>query len=110
MIHRTQCGNLASYRKQSQKWINVDWVDGIDQAFDVQLQVEAANRMGVLAEVAATIAEVGSNIDQVEVRSRDMDVSTLLFNIEVRDRQHLADVIRSIRGMRSIQKVTRSLV
>ncbi|MEM7612158.1 MAG: bifunctional (p)ppGpp synthetase/guanosine-3',5'-bis(diphosphate) 3'-pyrophosphohydrolase [Pseudomonadota bacterium] len=110
VIHRTQCGNLASYRKQSQKWINVDWVDGIDQAFDVQLQVEAANRMGVLAEVAATIAEVGSNIDQVEVRSRDMDVSTLLFNIEVRDRQHLADVIRSIRGMRSIQKVTRSLV
>ncbi len=109
VIHRNQCGNLANYRKQSQKWINVDWLPGIDTTFNVQLSVEAINRMGVLAEVAATIAKVQSNIDQVEVRSRDIDTSLLIFNIEVRDRVHLAKVMRSIRAMKSILKVSRVL-
>ncbi|MEL7374134.1 MAG: ACT domain-containing protein, partial [Pseudomonadota bacterium] len=81
----------------------------IDQTFHVQLNVEAVNRMGVLAEVAATIAEVESNIDQVEVRSRDLDSSQLTFNIEVRDRKHLAEVIRSIRSMKSVLRVSRQL-
>ncbi|MEM8546547.1 MAG: bifunctional (p)ppGpp synthetase/guanosine-3',5'-bis(diphosphate) 3'-pyrophosphohydrolase, partial [Pseudomonadota bacterium] len=109
VIHRTQCGNLANYRKQAQKWIEVDWVEGIDERFHVQLTVEAVNRMGVLAEVAATIADTNSNIDQVEVRSRDMDMSVLAFGIEVKDRSHLAEVMRNIRAMKSVQKVSRNL-
>ncbi|MEM7763560.1 MAG: bifunctional (p)ppGpp synthetase/guanosine-3',5'-bis(diphosphate) 3'-pyrophosphohydrolase [Pseudomonadota bacterium] len=109
VIHRTQCGNLASYRKHADKWIEVDWMPALDEHFYVQLTVEAVNRMGVLAEVAATIAEVGSNIDQVDVHSRDLDHSVLSFRIEVRDRKHLADVMRSIRAMNSVVKVTRNL-
>ncbi|MEL6216013.1 MAG: ACT domain-containing protein, partial [Pseudomonadota bacterium] len=62
-----------------------------------------------LAEVAATIADVGSNIDQVEVGARDIDTSNLTFGIEVRDRQHLAEVLRSIRAMKSVLKVNRNL-
>ncbi|MEL7298490.1 MAG: bifunctional (p)ppGpp synthetase/guanosine-3',5'-bis(diphosphate) 3'-pyrophosphohydrolase, partial [Pseudomonadota bacterium] len=94
VIHRTQCGNLASFRKHADKWIEVDWMPALDEHFYVQLTVEAVNRMGVLAEVAATIADVGSNIDQVDVHSRDLDHSVLSFRIEVRDRKHLADVMR----------------
>ena len=109
VIHRTQCGNLASYRKHADKWIEVDWMPALDEHFYVQLTVEAVNRMGVLAEVAATIAEVGSNIDQVDVHSRDLDHSVLSFRIEVRARKHLADVMRSIRAMNSVVKVTRNL-
>ncbi|MEL7022475.1 MAG: bifunctional (p)ppGpp synthetase/guanosine-3',5'-bis(diphosphate) 3'-pyrophosphohydrolase [Pseudomonadota bacterium] len=110
VIHRTQCGNLASYRKHTEKWVEVNWLEQIeDQTFRVLLSVEAVNRMGVLAEVAATIADVGSNIDQVEVGSRDIDTSNLTFGIEVRDRQHLAEVLRSIRAMKSVTKVTRNL-
>ena len=109
VIHRTQCGNLASYSKEAQKWIDVEWLPDVDKTFHVQLNVEAVNRMGVLAEVAATIAEVRSNIDQVEVRARDLDASLLTFNIEVRDRTHLAEVMRSIRSMKSVLRVSRQL-
>ncbi|MEO0346455.1 MAG: bifunctional (p)ppGpp synthetase/guanosine-3',5'-bis(diphosphate) 3'-pyrophosphohydrolase [Pseudomonadota bacterium] len=109
VVHRDGCSNLASYRKEARKWIDVEWLPDIEQTFHVQLNVEAVNRMGVLAEVAATIAEVESNIDQVEVRSRDLDSSQLTFNIEVRDRIHLAEVIRSIRSMKSVLRVSRQL-
>ncbi|MFK8053968.1 MAG: bifunctional (p)ppGpp synthetase/guanosine-3',5'-bis(diphosphate) 3'-pyrophosphohydrolase [Woeseiaceae bacterium] len=109
VIHRTQCGNLASFRKHAQKWIEVDWLSDIDEHFYVQLTVEAVNRMGVLAEVAATISGVRSNIDQVDVNSRDLETSTLSFRIEVINRKHLADVIRSIRAMKSVSRVTRNL-
>lgn len=110
VIHRTQCGNLASFRKHNEKWVDVDWIANTeDQTFRVTLTVEAVNRMGVLAEVAAVIAETGSNIEQVEVGSRDIDTSNLTFGIEVRNRQHLADVLRSIRSMKSVLKVTRYL-
>ncbi|MEO0574046.1 MAG: bifunctional (p)ppGpp synthetase/guanosine-3',5'-bis(diphosphate) 3'-pyrophosphohydrolase [Pseudomonadota bacterium] len=109
VIHRTQCGNLASFRKHAEKWIDVEWLDGIDERFRVLLTVEAVNRMGVLAEVAATIADVGSNIDQVDVRSKDIDTSNLAFGIEVTDRVHLANVLRSIRGMKSVLRVSRNL-
>ena len=109
VIHRTQCRNLGNYRKHAEKWIEVDWMPNIDDIFYVTLTVEAENRMGVLAEVAATIANVGSNIDQVDVNSRDLEQSTLSFRIEVKDRKHLADVIRSIRAMRSVTRVTRHL-
>lgn len=109
VIHRTQCGNLASFRKHAQKWIDVDWLPSIDEDFYVQLSVEAINRMGVLAEVAATIASVRSNIDQVDVHSRDLEHSMLSLRIEVNNRKHLADVMRSIRAMKSVIRVTRNL-
>ena len=63
--------------------------------------------MGVLAEVAATIAGVESNIDEVEVRYRDSETSSLIFRLGVRDRQHLASVLRSVRAMSSVLKVSR---
>ncbi|MEL6868479.1 MAG: bifunctional (p)ppGpp synthetase/guanosine-3',5'-bis(diphosphate) 3'-pyrophosphohydrolase [Pseudomonadota bacterium] len=109
VVHRTQCGNLSSFRKHAEKWIDVEWLDGIDQRFHVLLTVEAVNRMGVLAEVASTIAGVGSNIDQVEVRSKDIDTSNLAFGVEVTDRVHLANVMRSIRAMKSVLRVSRNL-
>jgi GTP pyrophosphokinase len=107
VVHRTACSNLALYRKKTQKWINIDWMRDIDQTFQVQITVEAVNRMGVLAEVAATIAGVESNIDEVEVRYRDAETSSLIFRLGVRNRQHLANVLRSVRAMSSVLKVSR---
>lgn len=107
VIHRNDCNNLANFRKHPEKWINVDWRDGIDADFLVRITVEAANQMGVLAEVAATIAATRSNIDQVSVVERDVDCSSLTFLLQVKDREHLNEVMRSIEKMPQVLKVTR---
>jgi GTP diphosphokinase / guanosine-3',5'-bis(diphosphate) 3'-diphosphatase len=109
VIHREACGNLASFRKQPEKWVPVTWQASADRLFHVEIKVEVSNRMGVLAQVAAAIAETQSNIDRVSVVERDSDSSTLIFELLVHDRKHLARVIRAIRSMPEVLRVLRTL-
>jgi len=109
VIHREACGNLASFRKQPEKWVSVAWQAATDRFFHVEIKAEVTNRMGVLASVASAIAATQTNIDRVSVVERDSDTSTLTFELLVNDRRHLARVIRAIRGMPEVLKVTRTL-
>jgi GTP pyrophosphokinase len=108
VIHRTSCGNLGEFRKQPHKWIPVTWEEKVEREFPVEISVDVDNRPGVLAEVAARIGETGSNIEQVSVDEHLEDSAALLFVIQVRDRVQLAQVIKSIRRMQVVKKVTRT--
>ena len=107
VIHRNCCGNLINFRKQPEKWIAVTWEKDIDLEFASQIQTDTQNRPGVLAEVAATIADCGSNIEQVEVLGRHEDCSMLSFLLQVRDRTHLARIMRDVRNMKNVIRVSR---
>ena len=107
VIHRNNCGNLSNFRKQPEKWIAVSWEKDIGREFQCQIQCETRNRTGVLAEVAATIADCGSNIEQVEVISRHEDCSVLTFLLQVKDRIHLAQIMRNVRKMPNVIRVSR---
>ncbi len=107
VIHRNNCGNLRIFRKQPEKWITVGWERNLDRDFHSLVHAETRNRTGVLAEVAATIADCGSNIEQVEVLGRHEDCSVLAFLLTVKDRSHLAKIMRSVRKMPNVMKVTR---
>ena len=107
VIHRNNCGNLSNFRKQPEKWIAVSWEKDIDREFHCQIQCETRNRTGVLAEVAATIADCHSNIEQVEVISRHEDCSVLTFLLQVKNRIHLAQIMRNVRKMPNVIRVSR---
>ena len=107
VIHRTTCGNLSNFRKQPEKWISVGWEDEIQREFTCQIQIETRNRTGVLAEVATNIADCGSNIEQVEVMGRHDDCSLLSFVLTVKDRSHLATIMRNVRKMPNVIRVSR---
>ncbi|MEM7430389.1 MAG: bifunctional (p)ppGpp synthetase/guanosine-3',5'-bis(diphosphate) 3'-pyrophosphohydrolase [Pseudomonadota bacterium] len=107
VIHRNDCGNLTTFRKQPEKWLTVGWEDDVDLEFTSQIAVETQNKPGSLAEVAATIADAGSNIEQVSVQSRHDDCSILSFQLQVRDRQHLAHILREVKKMSNVIKVMR---
>jgi RelA/SpoT family (p)ppGpp synthetase len=108
VIHRETCGNLAGFRKQPEKWISVSWQKNLDRLFSSEIRVEVANKMGVLAAVAASIAGTETNIDHVSLVERDVDTSTLIFELQVRNRKHLARVMRTIRAMPDVMKVHRT--
>ena len=107
VIHRNSCGNLINFRKQPEKWIAVSWEEDIDRDFSSQIQVEALNKTGLLAEVAATIADSDSNIEQVAVVDRHEDGTVLNFLLQVKDRTHLARIMRNIKRMPSVLRVLR---
>ncbi len=109
MIHRQNCGNLAEYRKQPEKWLSVAWEATEGRLFSSEIQLEINNRVGVLAAVASSIAGTETNIDQVSLEERDVNSSSLKFQLQVRDRKHLARVIKTIRRMPDVQRVFRTL-
>jgi len=108
VVHRSKCHNLAEYRNQPDKWVEVEWAQQLDKDFQVEVRVEVKNQRGTLAGVAAVIAEMGSNIDQVEVQEHEAQTSTLSFLFQVHDRDHLATVMRRIRSMPQVIRVYRA--
>ncbi len=66
-----------------------------------------ANQKGVLATVAAAIAEMDANIENVQTEDRDGFYSTLNFVIGVTDRRHLARIIRRLRAIKEVLRITR---
>jgi RelA/SpoT family (p)ppGpp synthetase len=107
VIHRNNCGNLINFRKQPEKWISITWEKDVAREFSTQIRVDTMNRTGVLAEVAATIADSDSNIEQVAVADRHEDCSELTFLLQVKDRTHLANIMRNVRKMPNVVRVSR---
>jgi guanosine-3',5'-bis(diphosphate) 3'-pyrophosphohydrolase len=107
VVHQTACHNLAEYRKTPERIVAIDWDRQIEGDFRVVLRIVVMNKPGVLANVAAAIAEAESNIAHVEYSERDLEAAVLLFTIEVRDRRHLAHVIRYVRRSDVVHSVQR---
>lgn len=107
VIHQTSCPNVIELRKHPERMMRVDWDQDVVGEFRVVLRVEAANKPGVLATVAAAIADTESNIENVEYGERDASSATMYFTLEVRDRQHLGEVMRRLRRSPVVQVVQR---
>ena len=107
VVHRLECSNLPEFRKLPERWVSIGWDRNVQGEYRAGLRVEVENKPGVLAQVAAAIAEAQSNIDNVEYQERDLRMAIMHFNIEVRSRKHLADVIRRVRRLTAAHGVQR---
>ncbi len=109
VIHREACGNLKNYRRQPEKWLSVSWKLDSERLYTVEIRIDVENRVGVLAAVASNIADTHTNIEHVSVLERDGNAASLMFELQVKNRKQLATVIRSVKKMPNVLKVTRSL-
>lgn len=107
IIHNLSCKNVAEFRNQPEKWIDVQWEEKIGRDFTTTIRMYATNQRGVLATVAAAISELEANIINVEIEDKDDRDTLLAFEIEVRNRQHLAQVIKRIRRIKHISHISR---
>ncbi|NOX68995.1 MAG: bifunctional (p)ppGpp synthetase/guanosine-3',5'-bis(diphosphate) 3'-pyrophosphohydrolase [Gammaproteobacteria bacterium] len=107
VVHRNNCGNLINFRKHPEKWLSVSWETDVDREFSSLIQVDTVNKTGVLAQVASVIGDSDSNIEQVSVMDRHEDCTEISFLLTVRDRTHLARVMRNVRKMPTVLRVAR---
>jgi len=107
VVHRLDCPNVAEFRKSPERWIPIDWDAAVTGDYDASLLIDVENRTGVLAQVAAAVAQSQSNIDRVEYLERDINAAVLRFSIQVRDRNHLAEVMRRLRRLGVVHGVRR---
>ncbi len=106
VIHSESCRNLAEYRKQPSKWIPVSWTRRPKREFLSEIHVRTMDRVGLLAEIAAKISATDCNIDAVRVDT-EADGAVQVFRLRVRDRKHLDQVMRNLRDVPGVVRVTR---
>ncbi|MFO7593491.1 MAG: bifunctional GTP diphosphokinase/guanosine-3',5'-bis pyrophosphate 3'-pyrophosphohydrolase [Pseudomonadota bacterium] len=107
VIHTQDCKNVAEFRKYPEKWIDVEWAKGVEGDFPVELRIEVKNQRGVLATVAAAVAETQANIDNISLDERDGLHTTLNLTVSVTDRRHLARIIRRLRAIEQVLRIIR---
>ena len=107
VVHRLDCPNVVEFRKSPERWIPIDWDASVVGDYDASLLIDVENRPGVLAQVAAAVAQSQSNIERVEYLERDINAAVLRFSIQVRDRTHLAEVMRRLRRLSVVHGVRR---
>ena len=108
VIHTESCKNVAEYRDRPERWLDLQWEDHIEADFVVEIRMLVVNRRGVLATVATAVSEMEANIENVHMEERDGMYTTLTFAIAVRDRQHLARIMRRLRSLDMVMRINRT--
>ena len=107
VVHLADCPSIAKTRGERAKWVDVEWERDSGRLFEVAIKVEAENRRGVLAKVAADIAEAGSNIQYVSMDEERGIYTALYFTLQVSNRVHLARIMRSLRHIPEVVRISR---
>ncbi|MCC6532517.1 MAG: bifunctional (p)ppGpp synthetase/guanosine-3',5'-bis(diphosphate) 3'-pyrophosphohydrolase [Burkholderiales bacterium] len=108
IVHTHDCPALAKMRLDPDKILDIEWSPDTKKVFDVNIKIMVANQRGVLAKVAAEIAENGSNIENVAMDPQDgSHYTTMHFTLEVMNRTHLARILRSLRRVPEVMRIAR---
>ncbi|HET9977851.1 MAG TPA: bifunctional (p)ppGpp synthetase/guanosine-3',5'-bis(diphosphate) 3'-pyrophosphohydrolase [Burkholderiaceae bacterium] len=109
-IHSAECPvGRRLYERDSERWLPVEWAEQPVRSFEVLVQVLVQNGKGVLARVAAAVAGTETDIIHIDMgRERAADATELKLTLAVRDRQHLADVLRVLKRAPSVLRVSRA--
>ena len=106
VVHRTHCKNVETFKKDQSRWLSVNWGPNIIREFYTDISVRTKNKVGILAEIAGNISSLNSNIMSTEVETQG-DSTFIYFTLSVRNRRHLADILRSIRTSKEVMRVIR---
>ena len=107
VVHRVRCSNVREFLKHPDRCINVQWAPITTGMFPVAVRIVARNTPGVLASISTSIGEAGSNIETVAQPEANPETATLLFNLSVKDRDHMARVMRRLRRNNKVIRVNR---
>ena len=110
VVHRRNCNNLKEIDKKPQNWVDVQWAEEISKEFPVNVRLDVTNQRGVLGSLAVNISDTGANIENVHVEEKEREgmIATLHFTIAVKDRIHLARVMRRLHAVPTVLRVHRS--
>ncbi|HAG62325.1 MAG TPA: guanosine-3',5'-bis(diphosphate) 3'-diphosphatase, partial [Coxiellaceae bacterium] len=107
MVHHDKCHAMMRMRQDSESVIPLRWSEDIDKEFVTKVAVEVINQRGVLAVLALAITDAEGNVENIKVEDRDGQSYFVEFSLLVRDRAHLAMVMKRLRQLPALLKVSR---
>lgn len=107
VVHTLNCSNFLNMELQADQSVPLQWGDNVEQEFPSKLRVFVRNQRSMFAKVATIIAEQGCNILDVETAESTEEFQPIEIVLKVKDRSHLAQVIRKLRHDKDVQRVIR---
>ena len=107
MVHMAECVKIKKQRRHPEKIVQISWSPHVQGDFLASLVVFVMNQRGALAKLTQAIADIGANIDDLEVLERDFDYYQVLFKLYVSNRTHLARVMREVHHLKNVAKIIR---
>jgi GTP diphosphokinase / guanosine-3',5'-bis(diphosphate) 3'-diphosphatase len=104
-VHRTICINAL--KMNPERWIDVAWSSDVTDTYPAKIEVGANDRVGLLADVAASISKAGANILSAESEVSPNQNALLSFTIVVKDKLQIEAVIAEIRRVKPVHTVRR---
>jgi GTP diphosphokinase / guanosine-3',5'-bis(diphosphate) 3'-diphosphatase len=107
VVHMSSCKNMSDNQHADRKQ-DVQWSEHTEGEFQAAIRVQMQNQRGALARLATTIADMSSNIENVSQSEKDGLIATSDFVITVRDRIHLARIMKKLRALPMVNRITRN--
>ncbi|WP_163648002.1 bifunctional GTP diphosphokinase/guanosine-3',5'-bis pyrophosphate 3'-pyrophosphohydrolase [Modicisalibacter sp. 'Wilcox'] len=108
VVHRVDCRNLEDIKRDDpDKLFALKWADEVSGDFPVTLRIEMETRRGLVAELASVVTDADANIERIGIEERDARLSIINLTLAVRDRVHLARIIKRIRNQPHVGRINR---
>jgi GTP pyrophosphokinase len=106
VVHQQNCRNMTETSSENRQ-LSVQWSEHVEGEYLAFMRVQVSNQRGVLANLAATIADMSSNIEYINLTEKDGRISTIEFVISVKDRIHLARIMKKLRSLPVVNRIWR---
>ncbi len=107
VIHTDTCPNVSEIRHNPEKVLEVEWDKDVSGEFTVELSVELEHHRGMIASLATSITAVEGNIEKISMVEQDSRCSIVQLLLSVRDRVHLAKIIKRLRVIKGVHSIIR---
>ena len=107
VIHNQTCANIAEIRHSPEKILEVEWDKNVQGEFVVEMILTIDQKKGMIAALATAMSAASANIDRISIEETSARQSKSVVRLRVRNRTHLADVIKRLRVLKGVYAITR---
>jgi RelA/SpoT family (p)ppGpp synthetase len=107
VVHRERCNNLGDMRENRERLVALRWDDVVEGEYPVELRIEVENRRGMIAVIATRINSMDVNIEKISTDDKDYQFTYVHLEVLVTNRVHLARIMKRLRTINYVRKVTR---
>ncbi len=107
VVHTSNCKNILGILENKEKCLEITWDEAVSGEFTIELKVELENARGIIAELATIITSYDASIEKIDLAEKDERISSVRLTLGVKNRVHLANVIKKIRTLNVVERVSR---
>ncbi len=108
VVHRAECRNMNAKRDEGNRDIFIEWADTSDEEYGVVLELQVESQRGIIAQLATAVASAEGNVRQILSGEKDGQMNAVTIELTVANRVHLARIMKKLRAIRQVNRVTRT--